>query len=167
MEQPSVEVERDGWASWSLIGETNQERRSAAVGTGFPSETDRLVPVTTLYSNLTAEDLTLGDVDALVSYLTLRLTKAKKGVPYDGEAYRALRTVEYLLTSQAEDTRTVFAAAPVTKDLLEARLRQWNKVTRLAYAWQQDDDYSHRWGPVRHRDAAEAAEEAARKLSRL
>ncbi|WP_327122132.1 hypothetical protein OG206_32455 [Streptomyces sp. NBC_01341] len=123
--------------------------------------------MTTLYSTLTAEDLTLGDIDALVRYLTPRLQEAKNGLPYDSEAYRALGTVAYLLTSQAKDTRTVFAATPLTKELLEARLRQWNKLTRLTYEWHQDDDYSDRWGPVEHRDAAEAADEAARRLSRL
>ncbi|MEV6477018.1 hypothetical protein [Streptomyces sp. NPDC051657] len=125
------------------------------------------MPATTLYSNLTAEDLTLGDVDALVGYLTPRLQEAKSGVPWDGEAYRALRTVEYLLTSQAKDTRTVFAAAPVTKELLGARLRQWNNLAHLAYEWREGDDYSDRWGPIWHRDAAEATEDAARQLSRL
>ncbi|MEU3480850.1 hypothetical protein ACI2LO_34830 [Streptomyces sp. NPDC033754] len=128
---------------------------------------DQLVPVTTLYSKLTADDLTPADVDTLVGYLTARLQDAMKGAPYDSDAYRALRTVRHLVQAQAKDTRTVFAAAPVTEELLEARLRQWNKLTRLAYAWHEDDDYSDRWGRIEHRDAAEAAAEAARRLSRL
>lgn len=128
---------------------------------------DWLVPVTTLYSKLTAEDLTLGDVDALVGYLTARLQKAKEDAPYGSDAFRALSTVQRLLKAQADDTRAVFAAAPVTEDLLDARRRQWNKLTRLTRAWHRADDFSGRWNLIEYRDAAAGAEAAARRLSRL
>ncbi|MEV4000304.1 hypothetical protein AB0K62_32240 [Streptomyces halstedii] len=123
--------------------------------------------MTTLYSNLTAEDLTLGDVDALVGYLTARLEKAKKNASYRSDAYHALSTVQRLLNSQADDTRAVFAAAPVTEDLLDARLRQWNKLIRVILGWRREGDFSDRWNLIEYRDAAAAAEAAARRLSRL
>lgn len=150
-----------------MIGETNQERKPVTVGTRFPSETDLLVPATTLYSNLTAEDLTLGDVDALVGYLTPRLEKAKKGAPFGSDVSRALSTVQRLLEAQAGDTRAVFAAAPVTEDLLDARKRQWNNLTSLAITWHRDADFSDRWNHIEYRDAAAVAKAAAQRLSRL
>ncbi|MFJ3697218.1 hypothetical protein ACIPW9_24210 [Streptomyces sp. NPDC090052] len=123
--------------------------------------------MTTLYSNLTAEDLTLGDVDALVGYLTARLHKATKDAPHKSDASRALSTVQRLLKSQANDTRAAFAAAPVTEDLLDARKRQWNNLTSLALSWHREADFSDRWNHIQYRDAATAAEAAARRLSRL
>ncbi|MFE1367252.1 hypothetical protein ACFW84_23855 [Streptomyces anulatus] len=123
--------------------------------------------MTTLYSKLTAEDLTLGDVDALVGYLTARLRKAKKDASFGSDASHALSTVRSLLEAQAENTRAVFAAAPVTEDLLEARLRQWNNLISLTLAWHREADFSDRWNHIKYRDAAAAAEAAAWRLSRL
>ncbi|MFF3959728.1 hypothetical protein ACFYY1_42180 [Streptomyces sp. NPDC001890] len=125
------------------------------------------MPATTLYSNLTAEDLTLGDVDALVGYLTPRLEKAKEDAPRGSDVSRALSTLRRLLEAQAEDTRSVFAVAPVTENLLDARKRQWNNLTRLALAWHTKDDFSDRWNLIHYRDAAAVAEAAAWRLSRL
>lgn len=125
------------------------------------------MPVTTLYSNFTAEDLTLGDVDALVGYLAPRLQKAQEAASYESDAFHALSTVQRLLKSQADDTRAVFAAAPVTEDLLDARRRQWNKLIRVVRAWRRESDFSDRWNLIEYRDAAAAAEAAARRLSRL
>ncbi len=125
------------------------------------------MPVTTLYSNLTAQDLTLGDVDALVGYLAARLQKARKDAPYGSDASRALSTLKRMVETQGDDTRAVFAAAPVTEDLLDSRLRQWNNLVRLTRSWHMEDDFSDRWNLIEYRDAAAAAEAAARRLSRL
>ncbi|MGW3387352.1 hypothetical protein [Streptomyces cinereoruber] len=125
------------------------------------------MPAITLYSNLTAEDLTVGDVDALVGYLVARLQAAAKEALYGSDAFRALITVKRMVETQGDDTRAVFAAAPVTADLLDARLRQWNKLVRLTYAWHGEDDFSDRWNLIEYRDAAAAAEAATRRLSRL
>ncbi|MER6017701.1 hypothetical protein [Streptomyces anulatus] len=123
--------------------------------------------MTTLYSKLTAEDLALGDVDALVGYLIARLEKGREGASYGSDAFHALSTVESLLKSQADDTRAVFAASPVTEELLSARLRQWNKLIRVVRAWRGEADFSDRWNLIEHRNAAAAAEAATRRLSRL
>ncbi|MFD7552588.1 hypothetical protein [Streptomyces sp. NPDC059816] len=123
--------------------------------------------MTTLYSSLTAEDLTLGDVDALIGYLAAHLQNASEDVPFRSDASRVLSTLKRMVETQGDDTRAVFAAAPVTEDLLDARLRQWNNLARLTYAWHMEDDFSDRWNLIEYRDAAAAAEEAARRLSRL
>lgn len=75
--------------------------------------------------------------------------------------------MQSLLEAQADDTRAVFGAAPVTDDLLDARLRQWNNLVRLTRAWHWEGDFSDRWNLIQYRDAAVAAEAAARRLSRL
>ncbi|MFF8617153.1 hypothetical protein [Streptomyces sp. NPDC015350] len=73
-----------------------------------------------------------------------------------------------MVEAQGDDTRAVFAATPVTEDLLDARLRQRNKLVCLTCAWHGEDDFSDRWSLiVEYRDAATAAEAAARRLSRL
>ncbi|MET8816428.1 hypothetical protein ABZW47_31060 [Streptomyces sp. NPDC004549] len=121
-----------------------------------------------LYSKLTVADLTLADVEAMAAFVSERVRRALAAQHFESDEWRAALALRSLLNRQVDNTRTVFTPPTCTRELLRARLRQWNSLAGIAETWADCEGYDRdRWNRVHHLDAAEAAQAAQLHLSSL
>ncbi|MFJ4619496.1 hypothetical protein [Streptomyces sp. NPDC088812] len=116
---------------------------------------------------MTANELTLHDVESFAAFLVARLDELRAAHKGDADVRRLVLAFRLILDAQMEDARAAFGyGGPLAS--LSARRRQWNKLVRFGAAWKRCAGYhASRWQHVWHDDAADAARAADARLARL
>ncbi|GAA4956658.1 hypothetical protein GCM10023205_18640 [Yinghuangia aomiensis] len=112
------------------------------------------------------EEITLGDVDAIVSFVSERIAQSARA-PRGSDERQMARSIQFALKQLAGSLRhalpLVAAATPAEADdytPLRTQIRSnWNTLRWLSAPWQIHDAYDHaRWQDVKYWDVRHAAE---------
>ncbi|MFD5030008.1 hypothetical protein ACFWM0_06215 [Streptomyces sp. NPDC058405] len=120
-----------------------------------------MTPTTVPTARLTAADLTLADVEALIGFIELKVSGLLAEHSPDSDAWKAVLGLRLALNYQAKRVREAYGRADYSIEMVQTRLRQWNRLTVLALGWATDAGYDERWKIVNHPDAEGAAIHAA------
>ncbi|AXU16826.1 hypothetical protein [Streptomyces clavuligerus] len=110
-----------------------------------------------LPARLTAEDLTLADVDALVAFLDTRIRAAMAGHHSESDTWKAVLATQLVLKRFAKETREAYGRTDRSPQTEQDRFRRWNLLATLALGWKDDVGFDLRWRIVAHPSADGAA----------
>ncbi|MET7686111.1 hypothetical protein [Streptomyces sp. NPDC005423] len=114
-------------------------------------------PTSAPTSRLTATDLTLADVEALIGFIDSKVSRLLSGQGPETDAWKAALGLRIALNSSAKRVREAYGRADQSPESVQARFRQWNRLAMLALGWEKDAGYDARWKIVAHPDAEGAA----------
>ena len=114
-------------------------------------------PTTAPAARLTAADLTLADVEALIGFIDSKVSGVLSEHRTETDAWKAALGLRIALNSRAKRVREAYGRADQMPETVQARFRQWNRLAMLALGWEKDAGYDPRWKIVRHPDAEGAA----------
>jgi len=112
-------------------------------------------------ARLTAADLTLADVEALIGFIDSKVSEVLAEHRPETDAWKAALGLRIALNSRAKRVREAYGRADRSPETVQARFRQWNRLAVLALGWAKDAGYDERWKAVAHPDAEGAAVFAA------
>ncbi|MFF3558265.1 hypothetical protein ACFYXL_33180 [Streptomyces tsukubensis] len=101
-------------------------------------------------ARLTAEDLTLADVNALVAFLDARISAAIAGHHADSDTWKAVLAAQLVLKRFAKEAREAYGRTDRSPRTEQDRFRRWNLLATLALGWKDDVDFDPRWRIVAH-----------------
>ncbi len=108
-----------------------------------------------------AAALTEADVEALEAFLSARFDELRSAGHVDSDTYKAACALQCVLRDLVKPVRASFRYDDGSPKFLEARLRHWNRLHRVAECWENTDGYDRgRWVYLTHLDASDVARSA-------